>query len=114
MTGMVEHQHIPSLMKTFDVGLLPFRKYPFTDAASPIKYFEYSAAGLKVVSSPLEEVRRIEFGNTVFFDDIKDIRNAVEMAIEIDCDKSALMRSVKLYDWSRLSNSLENILKTKL
>lgn len=114
LTGMVEHQHISSLMKTFDVGLLPFRKYPFTDAASPIKYFEYSAAGLKVVSSPLEEVRRIEFGNTVFFDDIKDIRNAVEMAIEIDCDKSALMRSVKLYDWSRLSNSLENILKTKL
>lgn len=47
LTGMVEHQHIPSLMKTFDVGLLPFRKYPFTDAASPIKYFEYSAAGLK-------------------------------------------------------------------
>lgn len=107
--GMVEYQKIPSLIKTFDIGLLPFKKCPFTDAASPIKYFEYSAAGLKVVSSPLEEVKRINFNNTIFFNDIKNIGNAIEKAIDTNLNKSRLIRSVKKYDWSILSKKIEII-----
>lgn len=113
LTGMVEHNEIPSLMKSFDIGLLPFKKYLFTDAASPIKYFEYSAAGLKVVSSPLEEVKNIDFGNTAFFDDIRNIRSAVEIATRMDLDTSNLMRCVRQYDWSKLSSRLEDILSLK-
>lgn len=109
--GMVEYQEIPALMKTFDIGLLPFKKCPFTDAASPIKYFEYSAAGLKIVSSPLEELKRINFNNTIFFDDIKNIGNAAEKAMNMDFNKSRLRRSIKEYDWSTLSRKVESILK---
>ncbi|MDI3484607.1 MAG: teichuronic acid biosynthesis glycosyltransferase TuaH [Methanobacteriaceae archaeon] len=108
-TGMVEYQKIPSLIKAFDIGLLPFKKCPFTDAASPIKYFEYSAAGLKVVSSNLEEVKRINFNNTIFFNDIKDIGDAVEKAMDMDFNKSKLIKSVKKYDWSILSRKVEII-----
>ncbi|MEM4589259.1 MAG: glycosyltransferase [Thermoplasmata archaeon] len=108
-TGMVEYQKIPSLMKTFDIGLLTFKKYPFTDAASPIKYFEYSAAGLKIVSSPLEEVKRINFNNTIFFHDIKNIGKAVEKAMDMDFNKAKLMEFVKEYDWSILSRKIEKV-----
>ncbi|BAW31337.1 MAG TPA: glycosyltransferase [Methanothermobacter sp.] len=112
--GMVEYQKIPSLMKTFDIGLLPFKKYPFTDAASPIKYFEYSAAGLKIVSSPLEELKRINFNNTIFFEDITSIGSAVEKAMNMDFDKSKLTKSIKEYDWSMLSRKIENVFKVKI
>jgi len=110
-TEMVEYQEIPALMKTFDIGLLSFKKCPLTDAASPIKYFEYSAAGLKIVSSPLEELKRMKFNNTIFFDDIKNIGNAAEKAMNMDFNKSKLRRSIKEYDWSILSRKVESILE---
>ncbi|MFB2623663.1 glycosyltransferase [Methanothermobacter marburgensis] len=109
-TGMMKPESIPSLLKTLDIGLLPFKKSPYTDAASPIKYFEYAAAGLKVVSSNLEEVKRIKFVNTVFFEDINSIENAAKEALNMDFNKSELKKSLRPYDWGRLSKQLENLM----
>jgi len=111
-TGMIDPREIPPLAKTFDIGLLPFKKCPYTDAASPIKYFEYAAAGSRVVSSPLEEIKRIKFKNTVFFDKIEDINMAMEIASDLDFNHSELENSLKKYDWDVLSLNLNKILKS--
>jgi len=42
----------------YDLGILPFVLNPITHAVSPLKLFEYLAAGKPVVSTPLEEVSR--------------------------------------------------------
>jgi GT2 family glycosyltransferase len=46
---------IPRILGGFDVGLIPFRAGRETAAVSPLKLYEYLAAGLPVVSSPLPE-----------------------------------------------------------
>lgn len=51
--GNKAHDELPAYLRYFDVGLIPFRDVPLTYYANPIKLYEYLAAGVPVVSSPL-------------------------------------------------------------
>lgn len=58
--GRRPYASLPGYAKAFDVGLIPFRRNPLTEAVNPIKLREYLSAGLPVVGTPLPEVRRYE------------------------------------------------------
>ena len=45
-------------MQASCVGLIPFRVGPLTDAVDPLKYYEYLACGLSVLSTPTAPMRR--------------------------------------------------------
>jgi glycosyltransferase involved in cell wall biosynthesis len=55
-TGPVAHAELPALLGACDVGLVPFVKSAHTHAVSPLKLFEYLAAGLPVVATRLDEI----------------------------------------------------------
>ena len=57
-TGPVPHSRLASVLAAFDVGLIPFVRSPAIDAVNPVKLYEYLAAGLPVLASDFEEVRR--------------------------------------------------------
>jgi teichuronic acid biosynthesis glycosyltransferase TuaH len=48
--GSFPPEAVPSLLKRFDVGLIPHRRLEYSKAVSPLKFFEYLYAGLPVVS----------------------------------------------------------------
>jgi glycosyltransferase involved in cell wall biosynthesis len=52
-----QNELIPYLQR-FDVCIIPFLKNPVTDAVSPVKLFEYLAAGKPVVTTDLYECRK--------------------------------------------------------
>lgn len=55
----------------FDVGLIPFKISDLTDYVDPVKYYEYRAAGLPVLSSRFGEMRYRGTGDgVVFFEDL--------------------------------------------
>lgn len=58
--GSRDHKLLPAYLRHFDVGLIPFRHVPLTHHANPIKLYEYLAAGLPVVSTPLPAVEAVE------------------------------------------------------
>jgi hypothetical protein len=43
-------------MTQFNVGLIPFKETPLTSSVDPIKYYEYRALGLPVVSTAFGEM----------------------------------------------------------
>ena len=43
-------------MRDFDVGLIPFKNTELTDSVDPIKYYEYRALGLPVISTEFGEM----------------------------------------------------------
>jgi len=56
--GPRPYSEVPAYMQHADVGLIPFKKARLTDRVSPIKLFEYCAAGLPVVINDLLETNR--------------------------------------------------------
>jgi len=59
MPGPIPYRALPNLLSRCGVGLAPFRVNRMTDAVSPIKLYEYFAAGLSVVSSGMKTVRQL-------------------------------------------------------
>jgi len=57
--GEVPYGELPRLVSFFDVGIIPFRITPLTDATNPVKVYEMLAAGLPVVAVDLPELRTL-------------------------------------------------------
>jgi glycosyltransferase involved in cell wall biosynthesis len=57
LLGYKKYKELPSYLKYFDVGLLPALRNDYTKSMFPMKYYEYIAAGVPVVSTPLDFTR---------------------------------------------------------
>lgn len=55
--GEFPHKDVPSILKSFDLGIMPYRDTPFFEFLNPLKFYEMAAAGLPMVSSPVAELR---------------------------------------------------------
>jgi glycosyltransferase involved in cell wall biosynthesis len=56
---------LPALMRHCDVGLVPFLENDHTRASLPLKLWEYLAAGLPVVATPLPSLRELGAAGTL-------------------------------------------------
>lgn len=54
--GAQPYGKLPSLLSGFDVALLPLRFNSYTESMFPMKFFEYLAAGLPVVATPIRSL----------------------------------------------------------
>lgn len=63
----LDHKDLVQFLYNMDIGLLPFNsKSEITQAASPIKLWEYLACGLPVVATDWNETNRKELKDVVF------------------------------------------------
>lgn len=58
--GYKKYEELPNYMRGLDVGLLPTLINQYTDSMFPMKYFEYIAAGMRVISSRLKFCKDFE------------------------------------------------------
>lgn len=79
MIDEIPHQLIAGHLASADVGLIPFVVNQVTDPSSPLKVFEYLAAGMPVVSSPLAGVR--DYPGMWYYRDLAGLRTATLAAI---------------------------------
>lgn len=71
MMGPLAHDEIGRIYREFDLGLIPFKRTELTDAVDPIKYYEYRAAGLPVLSTRLAEMNHFASDpGLLFFDQL--------------------------------------------
>lgn len=108
--GPRDHALLPAYLKSFDVGLIPFRQVPLTHNANPIKLYEYLAAGVPTVSTSLPAVKPIP-GSVWLADDADafaaccDQAQACNSATE-RADRSRLMFA---HSWSQRLEQLSAI-----
>ncbi|MDH7568020.1 MAG: glycosyltransferase, partial [Armatimonadota bacterium] len=65
--GPKAYGDLPGYVAHFDVATIPFRLNAITHSCSPVKLFEYMAAGKPVVTTPMREVlkyRSVLIGDT--------------------------------------------------
>jgi glycosyltransferase involved in cell wall biosynthesis len=64
------HEEALLHMQNFDVGLIPFHVNPLTESVDPIKFYEYKAMGLPVISTRFGQMRMRKDDDHVFFTDM--------------------------------------------
>jgi hypothetical protein len=67
----IPQHRVYEAMRAFSVGLIPFRVNALTECVDPVKYYEYRAMGLPVLSTRFGEMRlRGAADQVVFFDEL--------------------------------------------
>lgn len=76
--GAIPNQFVPSILKKCKIGIIPFKKgLPIVETISPLKLYEYMAAGLPVISTKWKELEHIK-SPAILCEDIDDYINGVE------------------------------------
>ena len=74
--GYREYKDLPYYCSYFDIGWLPLMHNSYTKSMFPIKFFEYLASGLPVVSTEIDSLK--EFKQFIeMHDDIKNLSNSI-------------------------------------
>jgi glycosyltransferase involved in cell wall biosynthesis len=79
LLGRRPYSELPRYLAGFDCCLIPFRASPLTAAVSPVKLYEYLAAGRPVVSTPIPSV--LPFAREVLVGADRRFLEAVDEAV---------------------------------
>jgi len=91
-------------------------KNSFRDASSPIKVFEYSALGKKIISTKLKEVESLNFPNVYFWEGekIRGLTKKIEEVFHKKIGSKKIKKIMENYTWENLSKKLSKILKHEI
>jgi len=93
--GERNHAELANYLRLFDVGLIPFRHVPLTHNANPIKLYEYLAAGVPTVSTPLPAVHAIP-DSVWIADDVEEFVASCGRAAECNDPDARRRRSLSM------------------
>ncbi len=71
LRGECGHGDVPSKLRGFTAGLIPFKVNTLTAAVDPLKYYEYRACGLPVVSSAFGDMARLDAQPGLYLVDLR-------------------------------------------
>lgn len=117
--GNKSHEEIPQVLKTLDVATAPYIDIPAGFFNSPIKIFEYLAAGKAIVASDIGQISEIiENGRTGLLVRPGNPQQLANAIIKIARDptlrkqlESAARLSGKQYTWENYAKKLVDIYK---
>ncbi|MFN3786143.1 MAG: hypothetical protein ACK4RS_04820, partial [Thiothrix sp.] len=94
------HSAALQAMQEFDVGLIPFKRNPVTDAVDPIKYYEYRALGLPVIATLFGEMyyHRLT-SDTYISESLADIPMLAESALSTPRTIAATAEFIQQNSW---------------
>ncbi|MBB6734367.1 glycosyltransferase [Cohnella zeiphila] len=87
--GFKEYERISAYGRFFHVGIIPFTVNGMTDCVSPVKFFEYAALGLPVVSTSIAEMIPYRSEWVRIADGADAFEAAIEQALKPDVRRLA-------------------------
>ena len=80
--GYIPYQDMPQYLSNMNVGILPSLINDYTTSMFPMKFYEYIASGIPVVSTPLDFTRYIGEGGLIISDNATEFVNAIGVQLE--------------------------------
>ncbi|WP_194765121.1 glycosyltransferase [Microbacterium sp. UFMG61] len=112
LVGPVPYAEVPALLHTARVGLLPLSDNPLNAGRSPMKLYEYLAAGLAVVARETPGIRgRSEVGVDVYTGD-GDADAALDRALSTPSLNRAGVHAAAAESWVQKAEALEEFVRT--
>jgi glycosyltransferase involved in cell wall biosynthesis len=88
--GVKSYAELPKYLKYFDVAIIPFKINKITHATSPLKLFEYMAAGKPVVITPMFESMRYQEG--LVAQNASEFSRKIDEALKLKSDTRYIQR----------------------
>jgi glycosyltransferase involved in cell wall biosynthesis len=123
ITGFLPHATIPHLLAVADVVTVPYPKLPQEMWFSPLKLYEYMAAGKAIVASSAGQIKNVirhnENGLLVPPGDVSDLASACLHLFQNEADRvrlgvNARREAETEHAWSRQIERLEQVYEAAL
>ncbi|MDD2638740.1 MAG: glycosyltransferase family 4 protein, partial [Methanothrix sp.] len=106
-SGLVEYEELPSYISAMDLCLIPLLPDDWVDIALPNKFFEYSACGKPILSTPIPDMIKIGGENLFIYRDMKEFSDKV---LEIKNSPRSFEVDMTNYSWKRKAREMETII----
>lgn len=101
-----DHPTAMKAMLDFSVGLIPFKRTDLTASVDPIKYYEYRAIGLPVLSTRFGEMARRDREAGVFLlDERSNLASLVKTAVTHESDPDEIQKFREANSWEARFNA---------
>jgi glycosyltransferase involved in cell wall biosynthesis len=91
LLGRRDYAQLPAVLRAADVGLIPYARNELTESIFPMKVYEYLAAGLPVIATPLPALAGVDGVRTAA--DATGIAALIEQALAQDTPEARAERS---------------------
>lgn len=113
--GRIPYAEMPSVLKCFDVAIIPFRKYEDSATVFPMKLFEYLGAGKPVVATDFNpDLKNFTNDLVPYCSNAEEFSAAINTALETDSDQLQQER-IKLaeqHTWESRAAQFEELMTT--
>ncbi|MGZ3847057.1 MAG: glycosyltransferase, partial [Flavisolibacter sp.] len=113
--GRIPYAEMPSVLKCFDVAIIPFRKYEDSATVFPMKLFEYLGAGKPVVATDFNPDLKNFTGDLVpYCSNAEEFSAAINVALQTDNEQVRRER-IKLaeqHTWESRAAQFEELMTT--
>lgn len=116
-TGMIPYSKIPKYVSAMDVCLIPFKLSAISQAALPLKLFEYGACERPIISAEIPAVKAVLGDNVLYASHEKEYREKIMMLYQDQDLRRRLGRKGREivegnYNWRKNVKKLESVLLT--
>ncbi len=114
LLGQVPYPRLPAIFRRAQAGIIPRVEHPASRAMSPLKLYEYLAAGLPVVSSPMHDCTRLATPGLVYVADspqtfAASLQEAVQLSRRPDLVRQR-RRLAQEHSWDRRWHRCEELI----
>ena len=103
-TGAVDYRDLPGYIAPMDLCLIPLSPPQWVDIALPNKYFEYSACGKPILSTPIPDMLRMGGDHiAVYRDKAEFLERVDELALAPGCTRPG----IEEHSWKRKAEAFE-------
>ena len=114
LLGPRPYEQAPATMQAFDVGVIPFRaRDPYVQGINPNKVYQYLAAGIPVVTTPLLDLPAAP-PLLQFASDPAAFVTAVHRTIELSRDPGACRSLARPHDWSAIARHMVSEIESRM
>ncbi|MDD1670853.1 MAG: glycosyltransferase family 4 protein [Methanomicrobiales archaeon] len=106
-TGPVRYHDLPGYIAPMDLCLIPLSPPGWVDIALPNKFFEYSACGKPILSTPIPDVMAIGGGHLSIYRSEAEFTDLVREAMD---NPQTYRPDVGRFSWRRKAGEFEEIL----
>jgi glycosyltransferase involved in cell wall biosynthesis len=114
LISRVPYHEMPSVLKGFDVAIIPFKRDQVSHTIFPLKLFEYLGSGKPVISTDFNtHLNEFTFGTVPFCKNAKEFSEAINDALENDTaeKKQNRLNAAKENTWDKRFTEFSNILE---